>query len=232
MPSASQVRGARTRGPVPGSAASLAGPILLALLATGCASTPENAEPRAQSRPTTGTETDDSLPAPGYGTLRQDDFTVALRSVGVQIKVTPLAEQVIRLAAPDTYQRLHGMVESRRTRIQQVARENALSSSPRVFLVSFHTFERQAEFTPTDVNILSQGILYRPLGILPLTPGWGQEQIKQEVTQSALYIFHPEIRLDVRFRLEYRGFGTSAWEGIIPILEAERGRVLSRAKSD
>lgn len=196
---------------------------------TGCSSTPSAGEPDAPSPE--GRADQDALPPPGYGTLRQDDFTLAFGADGVQIKVTPLAESVIRLAAPDTYQRLHGMVGSRQGSIDQVARENGVRDEPLVCLVSFFTFERQATFTPTAVNILSQGALYRPLGILPLTPGWGQEQLKQEVTQSALYVFDSGIDLDVSFRVQYRNTQTRAWERLIPILEAERSRVLSRAKS-
>ena len=41
-----------------------------------------------------------SLPPPGFGTLRQDAFTVALSSQRVLVKLTPLNEAVIRLAAP------------------------------------------------------------------------------------------------------------------------------------
>ena len=45
----------------------------------------------------------------GYGTLIQDHFTLTLESGPLRVKVTPLAESVIRLAAPDTYERLAGL---------------------------------------------------------------------------------------------------------------------------
>lgn len=174
----------------------------------------------------------EALPPVGYGTLRQDDFTVALASGDVQIKLTPLHESVTRLAAPDTYQRLHGLVEARANRIREASLYAGLRNEPLVFLVSFFTYARQAEFAPTDLQLLSQGILYRPVGILPLTPEWGRQQLKQEESQSALYLFDPDIDLQVEFQVEYGRGGERAlgWRSIIRTLEAERARVISREK--
>jgi hypothetical protein len=205
--------------------------IALAFVAAACASTPGTNEVEGGAEPATSSDQSETLPPPGFGTLRQDDFTLSFRSERVQIKLTPLAESVIRLAAPDTYQRLHAMVTSRQDRIERISRENGITGSPRLFLVSFFTFERQARFNPTDLNILSKGMLHRPLGILPLTPGWGQEQLMQEETQSALYIYGPTIDMDVELRVEYGNAGTRDWGRIIHLLESERSRVLSRAQS-
>lgn len=172
-----------------------------------------------------------SLPPPGFGTLRQDAFTVALESQRVLVKLTPLNEAVIRLAAPDTYQRLHGLGVAHSNWTREQAERAGLRQDPQVFLVSFFTRNFQAAYSPRDVQVLSQGILYRPLGILPLTPEWGREQLKQEETQSALYLFDPAIDLSVLFEVEYAGVRAFDWAGITRTLEAERGRVLSRAKS-
>ncbi len=209
-----------------------------ALVVVGCASSsaiergPGEPAPTTESAAGEDSADQDALPPAGYGTLRQDAFTVSLETLDrVQVKVTPLAEAVIRLAAPDTYNRLHGLVVSREARIREIAERAVLRDEPLVLLVSFFTREQQKEFEPTDVQILSQGILYRPLGILPLTPGWGRQQLKQEESQSALYVFHPAIDLEVPFQVEYEGERTQAWGGIIGVLETERARVLSRAKS-
>lgn len=210
------------------------GVLLLTAVALGaCASASPSGGTADTPTPTPSTTaaSTDSLPPAGYGTLRQDDFTLAFAADGVQLKVTPLAERIIRLAAPDTYQRLHAMVNSRESRIDDITQSKGIRGTPRVFLVSFFTFQRQARFTPTDFQILSQGMLYRPIGIIPLTPGWGQEQLMQQETQSALYVFDPGIDLDVTMQVEYANAGTSAWGNIVSVLEAERGRVISRSKS-
>lgn len=201
---------------------------LIIAVSTGACS----AAPPAEENLTPDVASDDEeLPPPGYGTLRQDDFTVALAKGALQIKVTPLSEGVIRLAAPDTYQRLHGMVASRAERIRQTAEMNGIRGQPEVFLVSFFTRDKQVTFEPTALQLLSQGILFFPQGILPLTPEWGRQQILQEQTQSALYLFDPAIDLNVAFELEYQGSRSLAWASIIRVLQAERGRVVSRAKN-
>ncbi len=202
-----------------------------ASIALACASSPPADQEPGVATPS-ATADRESLPPVGYGTLRQDDFTVAFASGDVQIKVTPLHESVTRLAAPDTYQRLHGLVESRASRIREASLNAGLRRDPLVFLVSFFTYARQAEFVPTDLQLLSQGLLYRPVGILPLTPEWGRQQLKQEESQSALYLFDPDIDLQVEFQVEYGRGGDRAlgWGAIIRTLEAERARVISRAK--
>jgi hypothetical protein len=197
-----------------------------AILLTACsAASPAEDEPA----PTTSAGLD-ALPPPGYGTLRQDDFTVPMASGPLQIKVTPLDESVIRLAAPDTYQRLHGLAQSRSDRIRDMGQQAGLREDATVFLVSFFTREQQAAYEPTGLQMLSNGILYRALGILPLTPEWGRQQVKQEESQSALYLFDPAIDLDVTFEVEYLSRRSLAWTGIIRTLQAERGRVVGRAK--
>ena len=50
-------------------------------------------------------EEEDLIPA-GFGTLLQDEVSLSLRSGNLLIKATPMAEEVIRLTAPDTYTRL------------------------------------------------------------------------------------------------------------------------------
>lgn len=197
-----------------------------AILVSACSAAPPPEDGPAPA----GTYDSQTLPPPGYGTLRQDDFTIQLTAGPVHIKMTPLDEGVIRLAAPDTYQRLHRMVSSRSQQIREMAEAAGIRGEPKVFLVSFFTREQQATFEPTNVELLSQGILFFPQGILPLTPGWGRQLLRQEETQSALYIYDPAIDLNIPFDVEYRGVRSFAWSGIIRTLQAERGRVASRVK--
>ncbi|KPK80013.1 MAG: hypothetical protein AMS25_10650 [Gemmatimonas sp. SM23_52] len=202
---------------------------MVATIMLACAGGPPAEEAAGEAQPEEAWTTD-VLPPPGYGTLRQDDFTVPLQSGETQVKVTPLEEAVIRLAAPDTYQRLHGLVGSRIDQIRELGLGAGLRAEPSVFLVSFFTYARQAEFAPTELSLLSQGMLYRPIGIVPLTPGWGRQQLRQQESQSALYLFDPAIDLDLTFQAEYAGERSLSWAGIIRVLQAERGRVLSREK--
>ena len=202
--------------------------LTVATLMSACGSASQNDDTETV-QPVSSSQSQ-TLPPPGYGTLRQDDFTIALQAGNVQLKATPLAEAVIRLAAPDTYQRLHRLVEAHSTQIQMLAQRNGLRNDPLVIQISFFTLDVQAAFSPTGVMILSNGILYRPVGILPITPEWGREQLKQQQQQTALYLFYPAIDLSVLFQVQYGGTASYEWGNIIPKLEAERGRVLSRAR--
>ncbi|HEX7052110.1 MAG TPA: hypothetical protein VF188_18015 [Longimicrobiales bacterium] len=164
-----------------------------------------------------------ALPPPGHGTLRQDDFTIALRAGALQVKVTPLAEEVIRLAAPDTYTRLHALAESRRTDAARVA------GAPALFLVSFFSYQPATRFTPEDVQLVHQGRLLHPAAILPLTPGWGAQRLRQQETQSAVYVFDAILDFDLPLDLRYGVAESDAWTSIIPRLELERAKVRARA---
>jgi len=196
-----------------------------AIIASACSGAPPADDPApAQSADA------NELPPPGYGTLRQDDFTIPLVAGRLQIKVTPLAEGVIRLAAPDTYNRLHGMVASRSDRIRQMAQSNGIRGEPQVFLVSFFTYDQQVAYDPSALQVLNQGIQYFQRGILPLTPEWGREQVKQQQTLSALYLFDSAIDLEVLTEVQYGNARSMAWSRIIRVLQAERGRVISRSK--
>src|SRR5690606_12316681 len=110
----------------------------------------------------TGTDT---LIAPGYGTLRQDAITVSIRSGAVLGKATPLDEAVIRLLAPDTYERLSALRASR----SEEAGRAIMREQPELFLVSFFSYQPDTSFQPEDVQIVYQSRLLRPVTIVPVT---------------------------------------------------------------
>src|SRR5687767_138522 len=98
------------------------------LVTVACASAP--APTQAQTPATK--QTQDTVP-PGLGTLKQDEFTMGLRSGALLVKVTPLHESIIRLAAPDTYNRLRALRASREK--EAITRSN--TEAPEAFLISF-----------------------------------------------------------------------------------------------
>lgn len=196
-----------------------------ALLACGtvaCASgvgTP--AAPAAPMVVSTGQTT---LIPPGHGTLKQDEVTVSLRSGTLLIKVTPLSEHIIRLTAPDTYARLHGLAESRRE-----AAEAETFGTPELFLVSFFSYQPDVAFQPQDLQLVRQGHLLRPLTIVPVTSGWGRPMLQQQESQTGVYAFEGPIDYDQPFTVRYDMMETDGWNALIPKLREERNRVESRA---
>ncbi|MFW6080027.1 MAG: hypothetical protein ACODAE_10425 [Gemmatimonadota bacterium] len=166
-----------------------------------------------------------ALPPAGHGSLRQEEMTVSLRSGDLLIKVTPLDEAVIRLAAPDTYARLHALAESRGARVARiVGRESVVP-----FLVSFFSYAPDRSFEPDDLQLEHQSRLLRPLAIVPITPGWGRRRLRQQETQSAVYGFDAGIDLSLPLTIRYGFERSDVWERIIPRLETEYRRAMSRA---
>src|SRR4029077_7019399 len=117
----------------------------------------------------------DSLPA-GYGTLRRDDIAVRITTDQVDIQVLPLPEGIIRLPLPDTYRSLSDLIRNRRASIDSLATQTG-TPHPTLALVTFVGLVPQARFNPEDVNIASAGQLFRPVGIVPVSPGWGSYQL-------------------------------------------------------
>lgn len=173
--------------------------------------------------PTPGAANDD-LVAIGHGRLSQEDFTLTLATERLLIKVTPLSEAVIRLAAPDTYQRLHGLAEAHRA-----ALEGRAGPGGHPMLVSFFSRDQNVAFEPEDLTLSSQGIHYRPVAISPVTPGWGSQRLRQEETQSAIYAYDRAVNLDLGFTVEYGDGRDTGWDRILSTLRAERARVRARA---
>lgn len=166
----------------------------------------------------------ESLPA-GFGTLRQDQFTVPLRVGALLIKVTPLDESVIRLAAPDTYRRLHMISQSKEVE----ARQAVFGDEPHLVLVSFFSYEPDVSYQPEDLVLLHQGQVLRPRIVLPVTSGWGRERLQQRETRSAVYVYDQDIDYDLPVIVRYEMEQSNQWRDVIPVLERERAAVRSRA---
>lgn len=207
--------------------------VALAACATGNSPGPSPATGAAgegtddASAPATG-EVDEPEAIPvGRGTLRQDRVTLSLRRGDLLLKVTPLAEGVIRVTAPDTYQRLRGLREGHR---KELARRSGLDDPP-LFLVSFFSYEPDVPFEPEDVHLVNRGLRYRPLALRPVTPGWGTQRLEQEETHMAVFAYERGIDLDQELAVEYRGDRGGGWDGILRSIQAERARVLARERS-
>ena len=165
----------------------------------------------------------------GYGTLSQDDITVLVQAGGVRIKVVPLSEWVIRLTAPDTYRRLNGYKVARGAEILERTSRAGERGWPLVLFVTYFSQAVEETFEPYDLQIRNKGFVYRPLDILPVTPDFTRERLRQQETQIALYLFPPDIDLDLPTEVAYGDARSLRWDGIRSILDSELALVNSRA---
>lgn len=163
------------------------------------------------------------LPA-GFGTLIQDEITLTLFAGELRIKVTPLDESIIRMAAPDTYRRLRDLAAASRPRVLVRAGTEDIE----LFLVSFFTNSPALQFEPNDLQLLNRGIRFRRMGWDPISPTFGTQKLTQEVPQFAVYGFAPEIDLEIDLVVEYQGIRNAGWSAIISRIREERGRVRAR----
>lgn len=167
----------------------------------------------------------DTMVGAGFGTLRQDEITVSIRSGAVLVKATPLDEAVIRLLAPDTYDRLSALRQSRSEEAgSMVMRE------PELFLVSFFSYQPDVTFQPEDLQVVYQSRLLRASAIIPLTTGWGRQRLDQQETQTAIYTFDAEIDFAQVLTVRYGAQQSDEWRQILVRLENERGRIRSRIR--
>ena len=200
---------------------------------TACASSqqPSGAAP-AGAAPTTDSPLNSSaLVPPGFGTLRQDDIAIRLQLPGVQVKAIPLDETVIRLLSPDSYRALRDLQESRRADLSAVARRFGLQQY-RLWYVSYFGLAPDARFSPNEVTITNNGRDFRPLDVLPITAGFGENRLQQRQTQAAIYLF--DGALDVSQPLTLRVESASdaeTWTAALRRIERERALVRSRASS-
>lgn len=171
------------------------------------------------------------LPPAGYGTLRQDEVGVELRTSTFAIRVLPLDERIIRLLAADTYRSLLHLKQSREAEIRR-ASERAGISEPSLFLVTFFGLQHRARFIPEELTITSRNRVFRPAGIVPLSPRFGELMLQQRETASAIYLYESEIALFEPMTVAYEGITSERWERILPILDRERAAVLSRAPKE
>ena len=172
----------------------------------------------------------DTIP-PGYGSLRRDDIVASFSTGTVAIQVLPLDEQVIRLLAPDTYRSLRQLVQSRADDIVEAA-QLANTENPVLVMVTFLGVVPAARFNPEDLNITSRGRLFRPSGIVPLSPTWGSNQLDARQQAVAIYLFERGISFREQMTISYQGLSSDVWTRSLRLLNEERARVKARAQTD
>jgi len=170
----------------------------------------------------------DTVPA-GYGTLRRDDIAVRLATGTIEVQVLPLDDQVTRLLAPDTYRSLTELVRSRAADLTGAAVRGS-TQNPTLVMVTFLGVVPQARFNPEELTITSRGRLFRPIGIVPLSPTWSSFQLDARQQAAAIYLFDPGISFAEQLAVSYQGLSSDAWSHSLRLLDQERARVRARAQ--
>ena len=194
-----------------------------ALVAIACVAVPAGAAAQDSTRTLA-----EDIPPAGFGTLHRDDVDLRLQAGDVQVTVLPLDERVIRLLSPDSYRALAGLKSLKASAIDEASLRHG-ARAPALFVVTFFGLRERARFTPEDVTIASRGRFFRPIEIIPLTPRWAEQELRQRETEFAVYIYDETIEVLEPYTVSYAGVSTAAWERILRRLDLERAAVLSRA---
>jgi hypothetical protein len=100
-----------------------------------------------------------------------------------------------------------------------------------VWYVSFFALEQgETRFSPQEFIIGNSGRDFRPLDIVPLTPGFGEYRLKQREVQSALLVFDGQIDLNQPVTAQLESVpSVTDWNTVLQRVERERALVRSRA---
>jgi hypothetical protein len=199
------------------------------IVVSACATPATNASavpiaPAAGSQDTSATV---SVPA-GFGSLKQEDIAIRLQPQGLIIRAIPLDEDIIRLLTPDSYRALRDLEESNRTAIEAITRRSG-GRRPNAWYVSFYGLQPEARFSPMELVVTSAGQDFRPIDVIPLTTGFGEQRLRQRETQSAVYLYPAEVDVDHPLIVTFQGERNSTWESLLQRIERERALVRARA---
>ncbi|MEP6590794.1 MAG: hypothetical protein ABJC19_06400 [Gemmatimonadota bacterium] len=166
---------------------------------------------------------------PGLGQLNQDVITLRLRTGTLEVRFLPLEERLIRLLAPDAYQALHQMLRSYRVRIDSIASSRGVHD-PGVALVSFHALAPDTRFDPAILTLSLRGQQYRPIGTIPLSPSFSNQQLDVRAQASGLFVYERQLPVQEPFSLRYLDGTNEEWERRLQRLDTERARILGRSR--
>jgi len=202
--------------------------MLAVLGGAACAPTQDPGSAAAPvSGPTHDTTGMNLVPA-GYGTLRQDEVAIRLQPPGLVVRLLPLDEGLIRLLTPDSYRALRDLQQSAARRVGELSQRFG-GSQLSLWLVSFYGVEPDIRFTPMDLIITSTGRDFRPVDVIALSSGFGEQRLKQRETQSAIFVFDGEIDLDQPLVARFLNEQNAFWEQVLPKIELERALVRARS---
>jgi hypothetical protein len=200
----------------------------VALAAAGCA--PVSATP-APSPASQQAQRDSAalLPA-GKGSLRQDDVALHLTLQGLEVRALSLDESILRTLSPDSYRSLHELVGSQTAAIAGVERRSGQRQLSLWYVSFFGTELGEVRFSPMEMIVTSAGRDFRPLDVIPLTPGFGAQRLRQRESQSALFLFDAQVDVNQPLVLQYETARSTDWAGILERVERERALLRSRVR--
>jgi hypothetical protein len=188
------------------------------------------AQANAQVRPTVADTSGQGLVPAGFGNLKLADIAIPLQLQDVTVKLTPLDEGVIRTLAKDSYRSLRDLVESKRADIIRLSSQHGLRK-PSLWYGEFYGLAPDARFSPLELTISVAGRDFRPIEVIPMTPGFGEQRLTLRGRQSAIYLFEDAVDVNQELVVSLGTERSTAWTDKLRAVERERSLIRSRAQS-
>ena len=88
-----------------------------------------------------------------------------------------------------------------------------------------------ARFSPLELTITVAGRDYRPVEILPLSTGFGEQRLQPRETQTALYLFDDALDINQPLVVSLGSDRNESWNTKLKTIEQERVLIRSRARA-
>lgn len=167
---------------------------------------------------------------PGLGQLSQDVLAMRIRTGTLDIRVVPLEERALRLLAPDAYQALHLLLTQHRAKIDSIGASRGVRT-PGVAYVSFYGLAPATRFDPFLLTLSQRNQLFRPIGTIPLSAPFSNQQLDVREQASGLVLYERFLPVQEPFTMSYLDGVSDDWERRLTRLDAERLRILGRLRS-
>jgi hypothetical protein len=165
----------------------------------------------------------------GFGSLRQDDISIRLQVLGLQVQAIPVDETIIRLLSPDSYRTMQELLKSHRPELETITRRTGLREFSIWYVLFFGLQQGETPFSPMEFIITSVGRDFRALDVVPLTPGFGRQRLSQRERQAALFVFDPQVDVNQPLTVQFQTARSGDWTLALSRIERERALVRSRA---
>jgi hypothetical protein len=202
--------------------------VLVLPASDAAAQQPPATRPAAPASTTADTNGAALIPA-GFGRLKQEAIAVELRQTDLIVRLIPLDESVIRTLAPDSYRTLRDIAESKRAVIARLVAQRGQQRGT-LWYVQFFGLATDARFSPLELTIASGGHEYRPIEVLPLSTGFGEQRVQPRGTQSALYVFEDALDVNQPLTVSLGPDRTTGWTNVLRNIERERAFIRSRTQ--
>ncbi len=200
-----------------------------AALVSACASAP-SAVAQERTQVDLQDANDPSMVPAGFGSLRQDDISVRVSlQGGLLVRAVPLDESFIRLLSPDSYRAMREIINTKSTELDRLKQRGGMSNFSLWFISFFAQEQGETRFSPLEIVISNVGRDFRPIDMFALTPGFGEQRLRQRETQSALFVFDGQLDVNQPLTMIVETAESREWQTVLRRVERERTLVRTRS---